>query len=217
MIGEFNWTALSVDLEPSIGVYRSYMSQIMLIIWILLGTLLFANFIVTIMGAAQTEAEEQIQQYVTYKRLHVTRLKDAMPPSIPPPLQTLLPFCKYFWLVVFEPLIWLVSGRFINEEYLICKFGHWKDYKRQKYYSKKVISASLLKKPTFVRYNEFVQGRVSLPSSKNIFGRIRLLPRAWVEMKSGEFFIDSNIRERKQNNCPMVWICSYCWYVCFLS
>ena len=218
MMGDFEWSAISTDIEDDVGVTRSYISHILFIFWLVTGTLLFANFIVTIMGAAQSEAEEEIQQYVDYKRLHVTRLSDRKPPTIPPPFQLPLIICKTLWYTIFEPLLWLFCGRFINEEYFICKFDHWKGNKEDRKFYQNKKKTKYFKKPLFIKHKEYIRGKKSLPSSKDICGRIKLFRRAYLEMWTGKFYENADLRaiaryNRNSNNSTsssIVWICNFC-------
>ena len=221
IVGDFYWQDFTVNQESRIGVWRTYITHITFIGWIIVGLVVFLNFLIAIMNDRYTSIKNEVSKFVAFQRLKVARIKDRHPPTIPAPFESLLTIIKVLWFWLIEPCIWLTTGKILNEEYLICQFKHWKGYKREKkYYQEKTLKSSILRLPYFIKYSDQLQVD---PTGKNrkrnkvdsgSFGqRFKLLNDVWEEMYNGTFNVDERkfkTFEFSNESDPYVWICTYC-------
>lgn len=69
---------------------------------------------------------EEVDVWVKFSRMRVCRANDRKLPSIPAPFQAIIWSMKMLWFMIFEPVIFIVTGRFVNEEVLIVQSDHMK-------------------------------------------------------------------------------------------
>ena len=216
MQGDFEWGAFG-ETEGVDGT-RLFIAEIVFIVWLMFGLIIFLNFIIAVMGKRFDEVEEEVNRYVSMHRMNVLRGKDELPPTIPAPFQTILPICEFFWFTVIEPTICLLTGKIVNVEYFLCRFDHWDEFDKHnkthgkkrtrlyKYSTAKLESQSWLMTPHFIEYRDQIEGR-RLVMPRTFFQRLKALPRAFKEMRTGMFFTGSGKDELTD---PFIWICVYC-------
>eukprot|EP01084_Bolivina_argentea_P229041 386671_1 len=190
----------------NMGQVRSVTSSLILFFWMLIAAILLINFIIAVMNNTYEVVQTDVDKFVKLNRLKVCRQKDRKLPTIPAPFQIIIVVLKWIWFYFIEPIIFIISGKFINEEKLICSFNHMKYFYKEEFWKKK-ISAPLLRKPFFIEYNDHIHGTPSKPP-RGCCQRILFLRAAAAESRSGLLYVDSDHLTEKAD--PSIWTCGYC-------
>ena len=99
---------------------------------------------------------EEVDIWVKYTRMKVCRQNDLKMPTIPAPFQAIIYIFKQCWFFLIEPVVFVATGKIINEERLICTFEHMKYFFKEDFYDKKQ-HAPRLRLPFFVEFNDHVE------------------------------------------------------------
>ena len=132
-LGEYQWQEISEGEVTEggetrqLGAFRLFVVEFIFILWLIFGLVIFLNFIITIMGNRFEATQAEVEQFVSFNRMSVARTKDTLLPTIPAPFQTILPILKFVWFGVFEPIVWILTGKIIDHQHFICDFDHWED------------------------------------------------------------------------------------------
>eukprot|EP01084_Bolivina_argentea_P156417 272599_1 len=189
------------------GTMRSITNSMLLFFWMVMASILLINFIIAVMNNTYELVQNEVGQFVKFNRMRVCRENDRKLPTIPPPFQIIIVVFKYIWFYLFEPLIFLFTGRFLNEETWICTFTHMKYFYKEQFYRRKVEFAPWFRKPFFIEFNDHIHGTPPKPPV-NICQRFRFLRQAAHEAQRGLLYVNQDHATEK--NDPSIWICGYC-------
>ena len=233
VLGDFDWGAFDSDNDGvNLNSTRLLIVEIVFIIWLTLGLIVFINFVIAVMSTTYQTVSEDVNKYISMHRMKVLRVKDEYPAAIPAPFQSILSIFEIIWFTIFEPVVWLFTGKIVNIEYALCRFDHWNEYDLSpncsdknnkhslyKYESAKPVKISWLMTPHFIKYSDQIEGREALKGG-TFWQRIKTLPTAWKEMRTG-MLITSKRKTRKLKQTffgdknegltdPFIWTCVYC-------
>merc|ERR1719242_339950 len=131
---------------------RSFVVTLMLLLWIIVAAILLINFIIAVFNNSFAAVKSEVDMWVKFSRMKVCRANDLKLPTIPAPFQFTIWLMKQFWYIIIEPIVFVVTGKRINEERLICSFGHMKYFYKEDFYTKKQYG-SRLRQPFFVEFS----------------------------------------------------------------
>jgi len=200
-------TWIEADCENNIeGHQRSFINTVLLILWVVLAAILFINFIIAVFNNSFAAVNNEVDVWVKFSRMKVCRANDRKLPTIPAPFQAIIWLMKQGWYIFVEPVVFVVTGKLINEERLICSFDHFKHFYKEDFYKEKKY-ADRLRLPFFVEFNDHIHGTPDKPP-RSCCERLFFLRKATKEAKSGLLYVDSDKTAEKMD--PSIWICGYC-------
>ncbi|ETO14695.1 hypothetical protein RFI_22676, partial [Reticulomyxa filosa] len=195
ILGDFNFDEL-ISSNGGLGRLRAALLQWIFIVWMVFALVVLLNFIIALMTGSFDDVRENVTASISYHQLKIARTYDKRLPSIPAPFQPIVWVFKFLWFTVFEPVIYFFTGKFVNEERLICNFDHWKRFKTENYYATKCGDKKILRAPYFVEYADHMHSNALKPPT-SIIQRVLQYGRVRKEMMSGALNMHEQVRKEK--------------------
>ena len=172
-----------------------------------LAAILLLNFIIASMTNAFATTEKEVDVWVHFHRIKWCRDHDRKLPSIPAPFQIVIWMLKQIWFLIIEPVLYLLTGHFVNEQRLISNTEHLAALYRKHPFLRSNRPRAWLRRPFFVDFNDQIHGDLGRPPS-TFCGRLLWLRLAVKEAKSGQLFVFEG-NQCVQQSGPSIWKCGY--------
>lgn len=197
ILGDFDFDSLDGDLVDS---NRSVILRILYTFWLIFSVIVLLNFIIAVMGKSYEDVNDVVETQIAYYRMKVTRSRDTSLPALPPPLHTIVLLLKWIYLCLFEPFIYIIFGKILDEERFLGNVFEERDPDRD---STRIGGKHVWRKPYLVQFSE----NILVSDEPNICNRLTYthFSHIWKEMWCGGLprsYVDTK-NDKKCCNCSI--------------